>query len=101
MTLKKKDVNRRVERWAIALLDYDYELEHRAGTRMRHVDALSRTIGVIEENPFEWNVTICQGQDPAIAKIRDKLEKSEDKTYELRNGLMYRKDGDKLLFYMP
>lgn len=59
MTLKKRDVNRRVERWAIALLDFDYELEYRAGTRMRHIDALSRTICVVEENPLEWNVTVC------------------------------------------
>ena len=101
MTLKKKDVNRRVERWAIALLDYDYELEYRAGTRMRHVDALSRAIGIIEENPLEWNVTVCQRQDPKIVEIRNKLEKSEHKFYEMRNGLVYRKYGDKLLFYVP
>lgn len=68
---------------------------------MRHVDALSRTIGIIEENPFEWNVTICQGQDPKIIEISSKLEKSEDKFYEIRNGLVYRKYGNRLLFYVP
>lgn len=101
MTLRKKDVNRRIERWAIALLDYDYELEYRAGVRMRHVDALSRTIGVVEENPFEWNVTVCQGQDPDILEIREKLERAEDKLYELRNGLVYRKYDNRLIFYVP
>lgn len=101
MTLKKKDVNRRIERRAIALLNYDYELEYRAGTRMRHVNALSRTIGVIEKNPFEWNVTVCQGQDPRIAEIRAKLEQARDKFYEMRNGFVYRKYGDTLLFYVP
>jgi len=100
MTLKKKDVNRRIERWAIALLDYDYELEYRAGTRMRHVDALSRFIAVVEENPFEWNVTICQGQDPKIVEIRSKLKQSEDKSFEMRNGLVYRKYGNRVLFYV-
>jgi hypothetical protein len=58
---------------------------------MRHVDALSRTVDVIEENPFEWNITLCQGQDPKIVEIRDKLEQFEDKFYEMRNGFVYRK----------
>jgi len=26
------------------LQDFDYELEHRSGTKMRHVDALSRVV---------------------------------------------------------
>ena len=101
MIFKKKYINRRIERWAIALLNYDYELEYQAGTHMRHVGVLGRTIGMNEENPLEWNVTVCQGQDPKIVEIRSKLEKSEDKFYEMRNGLVYRKDGDKLSFRVP
>jgi len=101
MTLRKRDINPRIARWALELLSYDYELEHRPGPRMRHVDALSRAVGIVEDNPFEWNLTICQGQDTKIVDIRDKLEKSEDRYFELRNGLVYRKRNDKLLFYVP
>jgi len=101
MTLRKKDINPRIARWALELLSYDYELEHRPGLRMRHVDALSRAVGIVEDNPFEWNLTICQGQDPKIVDVRDQLEKSENRYFELRNGLVYRKRSDKLLFYVP
>ncbi|GFV51311.1 retrovirus-related Pol polyprotein from transposon 17.6 [Trichonephila clavipes] len=32
----------RIARWALQLEEFDYEIEHRAGSRMKHVDALSR-----------------------------------------------------------
>lgn len=44
LTLNKKDINPRIARWALELQNYDYELEHRSGKRMQHVDALSRII---------------------------------------------------------
>ena len=46
MTLDKKDVSPRIERWAVELMEYDYVLEHRAGTKMQHVDALSRATNI-------------------------------------------------------
>jgi len=39
--------------------------------------------------------------DSKIVEIRNKLEQSEDKFFEMRNGLVYRKYGNKLLFYVP
>ncbi|KAJ0179012.1 hypothetical protein K1T71_005787 [Dendrolimus kikuchii] len=42
MTLQKKDLPPRVARWALLLEEFDYKIEHRSGTQMRHVDALSR-----------------------------------------------------------
>lgn len=36
MTMKKKEVPLREDRWAMFLQDYDYEIEHRSGTKMRH-----------------------------------------------------------------
>jgi len=41
-TLGKKDLATRVARWALLLSEYDYSIEHRAGSRMPHVDSLSR-----------------------------------------------------------
>lgn len=98
---KKKLINiiNRIARWALELMNYDYELEHRPGIRMKHVDALSRTVSIVEDNPFEWNITICQNQDPTIIQIRDNFEKSEDCFFEMRNGLIYLKD-NRLLFYV-
>ncbi|GFV20555.1 hypothetical protein TNCV_3931911 [Trichonephila clavipes] len=41
-TMQKKDLITRIARWALRLEEFDYEIEHRAGSRMKHVDPLSR-----------------------------------------------------------
>ncbi|GFY24302.1 retrovirus-related Pol polyprotein from transposon 17.6 [Trichonephila clavipes] len=41
-TMQKKELITRIARWALQLEEFDYETEHRAGSRMKHVDALSR-----------------------------------------------------------
>ncbi|GFY28118.1 retrovirus-related Pol polyprotein from transposon 17.6 [Trichonephila clavipes] len=38
----KKELITRIARWVLQLEEFDYEIEHRAGSRMKHVDALSR-----------------------------------------------------------
>jgi len=70
---------------------------------MTHVDALSRSFGVltVEDNPFEWNLTVSQNRDPAIKEISDRLESADDPHYEMRDGLVYKKHGDKSLFMVP
>ncbi|CAK1594959.1 unnamed protein product [Parnassius mnemosyne] len=42
MTLQKKDLPPKIAHWGLLLEEYDYKIEHRPGTRMRHADALSR-----------------------------------------------------------
>ncbi|XP_076232912.1 uncharacterized protein LOC143178263 [Calliopsis andreniformis] len=103
LTLSKQNINPRISRWAMFLQDYDFEIQYRPGKRMSHVDALSRchSILAIEGNTFEQTLSICQDKDDEIRKIRDKLQKTEMKFFELCNGLVYRKDKmKKLLFYV-
>jgi len=104
LTMNKKDINPRISRWALLLQNYDYEIVHRPGKRMTHVDALSRchSVLVLEGSTFERTLSICQDRDPEILKIREELEKGEVRYYELRDGLVYRKDNNKkLLFFVP
>jgi len=70
---------------------------------MKHVDALSRSFAilVVEDNPFEWNLTISQQRDPFIKEIAQRLEKTNDPQYEMRNGLIYKKKENELLFVIP
>lgn len=42
-TKLKKELLPRISRWWMKLSEYDFEVEHRPGIRMSHVDALSRT----------------------------------------------------------
>lgn len=103
LTLNKKDLVPRIMRWVVYLENFNYVLEHRSNKRMNHVDALSRLhcIMVIEDIAFEQLLGIKQVSDDKIRNIKEQLLRSEILNYELRNGLVYRKDEDKLLFYVP
>jgi len=61
LTLNKKDIHPRIARWALELQSYDYEVMHRAGSQMQHVDALNRitNIMVVEDNSLEFNLSVC------------------------------------------
>lgn len=56
---------------------------------------------LIQDNTFEFNLSVCQANDPTIKVIRTRLEKEHDPFYEMRNGIVYRKKDDKLLFFVP
>jgi len=84
LTLAKKDINPRISRWVLFLQDFDYQIEHKSGTRMQHVDALSRNhILVIEGCTFNQTLSIKQSCDPEIKNIVRMLESTEHKLYEL------------------
>lgn len=71
LTLDKKDVNPRMGRWALEPENYDKTFEHRAGEKMKHVDAFSRAVNlmIVEENTLEDNLVICQNLDPTIREL--------------------------------
>lgn len=103
LTLAKKDIVPRIMRWSLLLQNYDYTIEHRSNTRMRHVDALSRipNIFVLEGNTFEQTLMLKQNLDLNIVKLRTELENAESSSFELRNGVVYRKTNNTVLFYVP
>ena len=103
LALKKNDINPRISRWVLELQNFDYKTEHRSGTRMTHVDGLSHCnfVAVIQENPFEANLMIAQNLDVEMNKVKLQLEKAENKYFEMRNGVVYRKMKDRLLFCVP
>ena len=50
-TMAKNELTPRVGRWVMLVEEFDCTIEHRAGTGMRHVDALSRitSINAVED----------------------------------------------------
>lgn len=103
LTLDKKDINPRICRWSLELERFDKTLEHRAGERMKHVDAFSRAVNIliVEDNTLESNLAVCQNLDSKIRELSEQLQKEQDKLFEMRNGLVYRKRGEEILFYVP
>ncbi|GFS58946.1 hypothetical protein TNCV_68731 [Trichonephila clavipes] len=54
-TLSKKELNPRIARWALYLQEFNYTIEHRTGSKMAHVDALSRPRHLIDTfSRFTW-----------------------------------------------
>ena len=41
------DRNSRLIRWSLRLSEFDFEIEHVLGSKIKHVDALSRHVGLI------------------------------------------------------
>lgn len=103
LTLNKQDVNTRISRWALFLQNYDFSIFHRPNKNMQHVDAFSRchAILVLEANTFEQTLAVRQSTDDDIVQIKNKLLTSDNKFYELRNGLVYRKENKRIRFYVP
>jgi len=58
-------------------MKYDFELVHKSGKLMQHVDALSRNtnIMVVETKSFEDNLIICQAKDEKLKDVRKKDRK--------------------------
>lgn len=120
--------NPQIARWYDLLQEYTFEVKYRPGSRMVHVDALSRapqdciTLQDTEEEVMssldvctllttEDKVAMAQKSDSEVRLLSDillrpveertKYEKDKTKNYLLRNGLVYRIYKDKLLFLMP
>jgi hypothetical protein len=36
-------------RWRLYLFEFDFEIEHVPGSKIKHMDALSRNVGLVEE----------------------------------------------------
>ncbi|XP_033176595.1 uncharacterized protein LOC117151651 [Bombus impatiens] len=78
LTMQKGDLCVRVARWAILLEKFDYKVEHRPGSSMMHVDALSRNplpevmlIDKDERGIFVWLYpTKSTGSAEVISRLR-------------------------------
>ena len=118
-----KTKNPQIIRWLSQVAEFDYEIHHRKGEKMQHVDALSRApvndtmdalssatifnISVREDeillyqrvdNNLERKIKIFEKAESA----RTKREKDEIKEYELRERILYKKDENgKLLYVVP
>jgi hypothetical protein len=60
--LNLQDPSSRLTRWAIKLSEYDYTVEHRPGTKMRHADALSRSVNLVDTDLVVSKDTIREEQ---------------------------------------
>ncbi|GFY61615.1 transposon Tf2-6 polyprotein [Trichonephila inaurata madagascariensis] len=98
--MHKKDLITRIARWALQLEEFDYEIEHRAGNRMKHVDALSRyPVVIICNDTLTSKLKKAQEEDDSIQTLKLLLEKQESEEFFERNA--NKKTGKKEGFLNP
>ncbi|GFU73476.1 retrovirus-related Pol polyprotein from transposon 412 [Trichonephila clavipes] len=82
----KKELITRIARWALQLEEFDYEIEHRAGSRMKHVDALSRyPVMMVCNDTLTSKLKKTQEEDDNIQTLKSLLEKQESEEFFERN----------------
>ncbi|GFU54706.1 hypothetical protein TNCV_1037531 [Trichonephila clavipes] len=96
----KKELITRIARWALQLEEFDYEIEHRAGSRMKHVDALSRyPVMMVCNDTLTSKLKNAQEEDDNIQTFKSLLEKQESEEFFERNA--NKKTGKKEGFLNP
>jgi len=99
MTMKKKEIPLRVSRWAMYLQDFDYEIEHRSGSKMRHVDALSRVSCYTLTDSLFHRLREAQLLDDWMKVLKSVVE-TKGYDFYLVNEVLF-KDPNKELLVVP
>lgn len=97
MTMKKQDVPLRVSRWALFLQDFDYVIEHRSGSKMRHVDALSRVSCLIMEDSLRHRIKEAQLKDDWVKVIHQILLTQTYEDFYLKYDIVHKNPAKELV----
>ncbi|GFX43922.1 retrovirus-related Pol polyprotein from transposon 297 [Trichonephila clavipes] len=90
-TLSKKELNPRIARWALYLQEFNYTIEHRTGSNMAHVDALSRPPHcMLIQNSVHLQFLKAQQANDQITTIKTLLETTQHDNYIVKNKLLYK-----------
>lgn len=100
-TLDKRDLAPKVARWALFMEGFEYKVEHRAGTRLRHVDAVSRYPGLLIDDTITRVIQEHQNEDERLRAIKQIVEKEPYEDYTIENGLLMKKVNDKVVIALP
>ncbi|GFX21072.1 hypothetical protein TNCV_4883041 [Trichonephila clavipes] len=99
-TMQKEELITRIARWALQLEEFDYEIEHRAGSRMKHVDALSRyPVMMVCNDTLTSKLKNAQEEDDNIQTLKLLSEKQESEEFFEPNA--NKKTGKKEGFLNP
>ncbi|GFX89892.1 transposon Tf2-8 polyprotein [Trichonephila clavipes] len=78
----KEELITRIARRALQLEKIDYEIEHRAGRRMKHVDALSRyTVMIVRNDTLNSKLKKAQEDNDNIQTLKSLLEMQESEEF--------------------
>lgn len=99
--MEKKNTTSKIARWALALEEFDVEVQHRPGTTMHHVDALSRNFVMIVEDGLLTRIKAAQAEDKECKMVAQLIEKGHRGDYVLRAGVIYKMKNGNFLLKIP
>lgn len=101
-TLSKKELTPKVARWTLLLQEFDYEVVHRPGKQMQHVDALSRhPVMVVTNDEVTHKIIMAQENDEYIKTLKDLIREGQTDEYVSKNGVLYKLVNDQEMLVVP
>ncbi|GBM37972.1 Transposon Tf2-9 polyprotein [Araneus ventricosus] len=101
-TMSKTQLTPKIARWALFLEDFNYEIVHRPGKQMKHVDCLSRyPIMLVTHDEITSRIVNCQQSDEYISSIKQLLENKQINDFVLKNNILYKIVNDSDLLVVP
>ena len=87
------DQNSRLMRWSLKLSELDFSVEHRAGSRIAHVDALSRHVGAVlhRSSLSRENILNEQSKDAFCIEQSPGTYSSRNEFFLDDSGILYRR----------
>lgn len=90
-TMHKKDLTPKVARWALMLEEFQYTIVHRSGSRLLHVDALSRhPVLYAASDGLIARIKKAQREDDGLNAIRELLKERPYKDFMIRDDMLFK-----------
>ncbi|GFV83708.1 transposon Tf2-6 polyprotein [Trichonephila clavipes] len=100
--MHKKDLPTKIARWALMLEQFDYEVCHRPGRQMKHVDALSRyPIMMISSHDITQKIKEVLNKDEFISQLKSAIKITTSDEYFLKNEILYKLHKNSELLVVP
>lgn len=101
-TLDKKDVTPKIARWTLFLQEFEFEVVHRPGKQMQHVDALSRyPVTLLTTDDLTHKIITAQESDEYIKTMKTLLQQGQNSAYVLKNDVLYKIVNDQEVLVVP
>lgn len=102
-TYDKSELTHSISRYVMYMQDFDYNIKHRKGDRMKHVDALSRNaVNIVSlESELKCRLRNAQSSDETIKSITEILKIRPYDNYKLVGGVLCKSIDGQDVFVVP
>ncbi|GBN75160.1 hypothetical protein AVEN_272721-1 [Araneus ventricosus] len=100
--MSKKDVCNKIARWTLMLEEFNYTIDNRPHSRMRHVDALNRhLVCMLIQDSIVMKIQKAQETGEHLLTIKELLKAAPHDNYAMKNNVLYKTVNEIDLLVMP